>query len=85
MLLLEGLEGSFIIGDLGAKLIICDMKPSCTDSILIREKQGQPLELCHKIRIGRRVISDVPAASKDRSETANDIPVVESPVEETGG
>ena len=75
VLLLEGLEGKFIIGGLGAAMIVCGMERRCTDSILIREKQAQPLELCTKIRMGRRVISHPPAASKDGSEAAHDIPV----------
>ena len=62
--LLEDLEGNSIIGDLGAALIVAGMKPRCTDSILIREKQGQPIELCIKIRMGRRVVSHVPATSE---------------------
>ena len=74
VLLLEGLEGNFIIGDLGAAMIVCGMEPRCTDFILIREKQAQPLELCTKIRMGRRVISH-PAASENGPEAAHDIPV----------
>ena len=84
VLLLEGLEGKFIMGDLGAAMIVCSMEPRCTDSILIREKQAQPLELCTKIKMGRGVISHPPAASEDGSEgseAACDIPVG-SPVEE---
>ena len=75
VLLLEGLEGKLIIGNLGAAMIVCSMEPRCTDSISIREKQAQPLELCTKIKMGRRVISQVPAASEDGSEGAHDIPV----------
>ena len=75
VLLIEGLEGRFIIGDLGAAMIICGMELRCTDSILIREKQRQPFELCAKVRMGRRIISHVPAASEDGSEAAHDIPV----------
>src|SRR5258706_7226845 len=76
VLLLEGLEGRCIIGDLAAALVVCGMKPRCTDSIWVREKQRQPLELCVKIRVGWRVISRVPAASEDGSEAAHEIPVV---------
>src|SRR5258706_5025938 len=75
VLLLEGREGKLIIGDLGAAIIIYGMEPSCTNSLLIREKAAQPLQLCTKIRMGRRVISQVPAASEDGSEAAHDIPV----------
>ncbi len=75
VLLLEGLEGKFIMGELGAAMIVCSMEPRCTESILIREKQAQPLELCTKIRMGGRVISHPPAASEDGSEVAHDIPV----------
>src|SRR5258706_691029 len=75
VLLLEGLEGKLIIGDLGAAMIVCGMEPRCTHPILIREKQAQLLELCTKIRMGRRVISHPPAPSEDGSEAAHDIPV----------
>src|SRR5258706_13623397 len=76
VLLLEGLEGKFIIGDLGAALVVCGMKPRCTDSILIREEEAQPLELCTEIRMGRKLISHGPAASDDGAKAAHDIPVV---------
>jgi len=82
VLLLEGLEGRCIVGDLAAALVVCGMKPRCTDSIWVREKQRQPLELCAKIRIGRRVIRHVPAASEDGYEAADDI-LVGSSIEET--
>ena len=78
VLLLEGLEGNLIIGDLGAAMLVCGMEPRCTDSVLIREKEAQPLELCTKIRMGGSAISHPPATSKDgseRSEGADDIPV----------
>ena len=76
VLLLEGFEGKFIIGDLGAAIIICSMKHRCTYSNWIREKQRQPLKLCAKIRMERRIISHVPAASEGVSEAGR------SPVEE---
>ena len=75
VLLLEGLEGRWIIGDLAATLVVCGMKPRCTDFIWVREKQAQPLKLCTEIRMGRRVISHVPAASEDGPEAAHDISV----------
>ena len=50
VLLFEGFKDGFIPGDLGAGLVVCGMKPRCTDSILIREEQKQPLELCIKVR-----------------------------------
>src|SRR5258706_3086765 len=75
VLLLEGFEGRRIIGDLRAALVVCSMKSRCTDSIWIREKQGQPLELRAKIRIGCRVISHIPATSENGSEVAYDISV----------
>src|SRR5258706_12622423 len=54
VLLLEGLEGKFIMGDLGVAMTVGGMENRRTDSILIREKQAQHLELCTKIIMGRR-------------------------------
>ena len=56
-------------------MIVCGMEPRCTESILIREKQAQPFELCTKIRMGGRVIMHPPAASEDDSKAAHDVPV----------
>ena len=56
-------------------MIVCGMKPRCMDSVLIREKQEQSLDLFTKIRMGRRMISHPPAASENGSEAAHDIPV----------